>query len=110
MLLTVAWALWHAPLFLLLASYGDFSLLTLPGFFIGLAAGAVVLTSLYNHTAGSILVAAMWHAAYNFSAATDAADGIIAAVSTALVIFWAASIVQRSRAGLGAFGPVVTRP
>ena len=36
--------------------------LILPGFFIGLTAGALVLTSLYNGTGGSILAVAVWHA------------------------------------------------
>jgi uncharacterized protein len=99
LVLAALWAGWHAPLFFILASYADFSPLILPGFFIGLTAGALVLTSLYNGTGGSILAVAVWHASYNLAAATTAADGIIAAVSTTCVIVWAASLVQRERAG-----------
>jgi uncharacterized protein len=103
--LAAVWALWHAPLFLVLASYRDFSLLTIPGFFVGLTAGAVVLTSIYNGADGSILAAAVWHASYNLAAATDATDGTIAAVATALVIFWAVGLIQSERAGQPAMGP-----
>ena len=82
----------------------NFSPLILPGFFIGLTAGALVLTALYNATGGSILVVAIWHASYNLAAATTAADGIIAAVATACVIVWAVCLVQRERAGRHALG------
>jgi uncharacterized protein len=104
LLLAALWAGWHAPLFFILASYGNFSPLILPGFFIGLTAGALVLTSLYNGTRGSILAVAVWHASYNLAAATTAADGIIAAITTTCVIFWAVSLVQRERAGQPALG------
>ena len=78
--------------------------LILPGFFIGLTAGALVLTSLYNGTGGSILAVAVWHASYNLAAATTAADAIIAAVATTCVIVWAISLVQRERTGQPALG------
>ncbi len=104
LVLAALWAGWHAPLFFILASYGNFSPLIIPGFFIGLTAGALVLTSLYNGTGGSILVVAVWHASYNLAAATTAADGIIAAIATTCVISWAVSLVQRERAGQPALG------
>lgn len=104
LVLSAGWALWHAPMFFVLASYRGFSPLTLPGFFIGLAAGALVLTALYNHTDGSVLVCAVWHGSYNLAAATAAADGTIAAVATAGVIAWAAALVGRERAGRPALG------
>jgi hypothetical protein len=91
--LAALWALWHAPLFLVLASYQDFGPSHHPGFVIGLTAGARVLTAIYNDTGGSILAAALGHASYNLAAATNATDGTIAAVATALVIFWAVSII-----------------
>jgi membrane protease YdiL (CAAX protease family) len=104
LLLAALWAGWHAPLFLILASYGDFGPFVLPGFFIGLTAGALVLTALYNHTSGSILVVAVWHASYNLAAATAAVDGLIAAIATTCVIVWAVSLVLRERDGRPALG------
>jgi CAAX protease family protein len=104
LVLSAAWALWHTPMFFLLASYRNFSPLAIPGFFIGLTAGALVLTSIYNHTGGSILACAVWHGAYNLAAATAAADGSIAAIATAAVIFWAVGLGQRERAGQPALG------
>jgi CAAX protease family protein len=104
LLLAALWALWHAPLFFALASYHDFSPFTIPAFLIGITAGALVLTSIYNGTGGSILAVAVWHAAYNLSAATAAADGTIAAIATACVIFWAITLVHRERGGEPALG------
>src|SRR5512132_3903260 len=39
----------------------------LPGFFLGMTAGYVVLTWIYNRTAGSILIAALWRGALNLT-------------------------------------------
>ncbi len=86
------WAGWHAPLFAILTTYRGFTPLTLVGFGIGLACGAVVLGWLYNRT-GSILAVAVWHATYNVTAATAAAHGVIAAVSTTAVMIAAASLI-----------------
>ncbi|MDT5040923.1 MAG: protease family protein [Actinoplanes sp.] len=88
----VVWAGWHAPLFAILTTYRGFTPLTLVGFGIGLTCGAVVLGWLYNRT-GSILAVAVWHATYNVTAATDAAHGLIAAVSTTAVIIAATSLI-----------------
>jgi membrane protease YdiL (CAAX protease family) len=101
--LTLAWAGWHLPLFFLLASYTGFGPLMAIGFLAGLAAGAVVLTAIYNHT-GSVLAVAVWHALYNLCAATKAGEGTIGAVATVCVIFWAVQLVQRERAGFPALG------
>jgi len=109
LVLALLWALWHTPLFFVLDSYRGFGPLTAVGFLIGLTAGALVLTSLYNHTGGSILAVAVWHASYNLSSATAAADGAMAAIATALVIFGAISILQRQRAGIPALRPPAPR-
>jgi membrane protease YdiL (CAAX protease family) len=106
LLLAALWGLWHAPLFAVVASYRGFSVFTIAGFLIGLTAGAIVLTAIYNGTGGSILAAAVWHGSYNLASATAAADGAIAAVATAAVILWAVSLVQRERAGQPALGRV----
>jgi uncharacterized protein len=104
LVLAVLWAFWHVPLFFALDTYRGFGVFTAIGFLIGITAGALVLTSVFNHTGGSILAVAIWHAAYNLSSATTAADGTIAAVSSTLVIVWAVSIIQRERAGIPALG------
>ncbi|MEN3533592.1 CPBP family intramembrane glutamic endopeptidase [Microbispora sp. ZYX-F-249] len=86
LVVSVGWAGWHAPMFLVLQSFRGFTAVTVVGWFIGLLCGAVVLTWLYNRSGGSIALVAVWHAAYNMVSATKAAEGLLAATSTTLVI------------------------
>ena len=108
MLLTVAWAGWHVPAFFYLPSYAAIGPSTVPGFFFGLFAGAIVLTWLYNRSGGSVLAAALWHASFNFVTASPAAAGFTAAVVSMLVVAWAvAALVSgglRPRLHAGASG------
>ncbi|WP_433689384.1 hypothetical protein ACQP0I_16030 [Micromonospora carbonacea] len=81
-------AVWHAPLFVILATFRGFRPAVLPGFFPGMVAGAVILAFVYN--AAGVAAAACWHVAYyNLSSASAAASGTVAAVSTAVVMLWA---------------------
>jgi membrane protease YdiL (CAAX protease family) len=104
LLLAMLWALWHAPLFLIVQGYRDFSPMTVPGFLIGLTAGALVLTAIFNHTGGSVLAVALWHAIYNISSASDGDDGAVAAIVTACVIVWGMRLLARERRGDPALG------
>lgn len=61
-LLTVAWAVWHAPFFLYRFEFGPVQVV---GFFVGLFAGAVWLTALFNGTRGSVFAVAAWHTVWN---------------------------------------------
>ena len=79
-------------LFAMVDSFRGFDAFTLVGFFIGMMAGAVVLGWLYNRT-GSVLAVAVWHAAYNLSSGTAAAEGVPAAISTTIVIIAAIVLV-----------------
>ena len=100
---TAGWAIWHIPLFFILASYANFGPLMALGWLIGLTAGGFVLTAVFNFTGGSVLAVVIWHATYNAAAGTAAGDGLIAPIVTACVIFWAVSLVKRHRRGLPAF-------
>src|SRR4026207_1804181 len=48
LLLAIGWAGWHLPAFFYVPSYTAMGLRILPGFFLGVLAGAIVLTWLYN--------------------------------------------------------------
>lgn len=61
-LLAVFWALWHAPMFLYRFEFG---IIQVVGFFIGMFAGAIWLTFLYNSTGGNILMVVLWHTNWN---------------------------------------------
>jgi membrane protease YdiL (CAAX protease family) len=82
-ILWLVWAFWHLPLF-----FYSYPLPVLPGFLIGLLAGSITFTWLYNSTRGSVLMTALWHGAFNFTTACVSCKAGIsaAAVSTAVMI------------------------
>lgn len=90
---TPIWAVWHLPFFFTVSTYRGFAPVGYFGFVFGLACGSIILTWLYNGTGGSILACAIWHGVYNVETGTAAADGTIAAVTTALVIILALVLV-----------------
>jgi len=92
-LLAVGWAGWHLPAFFYIPSYTAIGLRLLPGFVLGVFAGAIVLTWLYNSSRGSVLAAALWHASFNFVTASPNAAGLVAAVTSTLVMVWAVTVV-----------------
>ena len=88
-ILWIFWALWHLPLFFYL-----YDATILVGFLLGLLAGAITFTWLYNSTGGSVLLVAVWHAAFNFVTGCLACkSGVAAAVVSTLVMVWAAVVV-----------------
>ena len=95
LLLAIGWAGWHLPALLYLPSYAAIGLRILPGFFVGILAGAIVLTWLYNRSGGSVIAAVLWHSSFNFVTASPNAAGAAVAVTSVLVIAWAIVIVVR---------------
>lgn len=82
----LVWGGWHVPLFFFRDTYLAMTPITIVGWWLGLLlGGAVVLAWLYGHTSHSILLAACWHASYNWAVATEGAEGVIAAVVSAVV-------------------------
>jgi membrane protease YdiL (CAAX protease family) len=89
LLLWVFWALWHLPLF-----FYSYDPSIIPGMLIGLLAGAVTFTWLYNSTGGSVLLTAIWHGLFNYTTAcTSCKTGLIAAVISTVVMVWAVVVV-----------------
>lgn len=93
LLLTVPWALWHLPTFWLDTGMRGFAPLMIPGFLLGMAAGAVVLGWLFEHARGSLLLVALFHAALNMGSATQATEDV-APAGSAIVIVWAVLILR----------------
>lgn len=93
LIIGVFWAIWHLPSMLVIQNYRELGLAYLPGFFIGILAGSIFLTWLYNASGGSVLIVALWHATYNLVSGTAAAHGIVAAIVSTGVMAWAAVIV-----------------
>jgi len=109
-LLSIAWAGWHLPAFFYVPSYVALGLWVLPGFFLGILAGTIVLTWLYNSSHGSVLAVVLWHASFNFVSASPNAGGFVAAVTSTLVMVWAVVIVWRYRAATLAAAPKHVTP
>lgn len=95
MLLAVPWAIWHIPTFWLDTGLAELDLVVVPGWLVGLAAGAVVLGWLYEQAGSSLLVVALFHAFLNMASASLATEGIPAAVVSVSVIVWAIELLRR---------------
>ncbi|MET3806842.1 membrane protease YdiL (CAAX protease family) [Nakamurella sp. UYEF19] len=109
LVLSLIWAGWHLPMFLVVNNFRDFSAGTVIGWLLGLTAGSIVLGWLYNRS-GSIALVAVWHAGFNMVSATAAASGIVAAVVTTVVMVQAvvlvtAELVARRRGLPTVLGP-----
>lgn len=88
LILATLWALWHLPQFFYL-----FDPSIAIGWVIGLFAGAIVFTWLFNSASGSILLVAVWHGCFNFISASDAGNGVLAAVVSTIVMVWAVVVI-----------------
>lgn len=87
--LWIMWACWHAPAFFLV-----YDPVILPGFLIGVFAGAIVFTWLYNSSNASILIVAVFHGVFNFTTASKASKaGIVSAIISIIVMIWAVLVV-----------------
>lgn len=91
-ILAVIWALWHLPQFFYLFDPGSAL-----GWALGLFAGSVVLTWLYNSTQNSVFMASIWHGCFNFLTASTSDTGALPAVMTVIVIVWAGIVIIRHK-------------
>ena len=64
-----------------------------PFFAIGIMAGSIVLTWLYNSSGGSVLMTTLWHGALNFVTASEAGTGAVAAIVSISIIIWGVATV-----------------
>lgn len=86
-ILSLLWAGWHAPQFFYVQSFKDFPLAMIPIWVYGLFCGAVVMTWLYNHSGGSILVVAVFHTLFNLTGGTAAASDHSGALSIIMYFY-----------------------
>lgn len=96
-LLTLGWGVWHVPYFFYryhLGSVGEYI-----GFYLGLFAGAVWLTFLYNSTGGSTLIVMVWHTVWNAVALVGAviSPQVVAVTSAMIMISAVIAVVVGGR-------------
>lgn len=86
LILGLLWGLWHTPLFLTPGAFQT----SLPffGFLISAVAMSIMHTWLFNYTRGSVLLAALFHAA------TDAAIAYTGVMTHERMLFWAFVALQ----------------
>jgi membrane protease YdiL (CAAX protease family) len=89
LILATLWTLWHLPQF-----FYVFDPSMAIGWLIGLFAGAVVLTWLYNSST-SILMVAVWHGCFNFVTASAMDTGVLPVVVSVIVILMAVAVLVR---------------
>ena len=87
-LLTLGWALWHAPLFLYRSGYTRMDAGGIVGWLFSLFTGAVLLTWLYNGSRGSILVVALFHATVDVAFTSAVATPPVVNAAGMLITFW----------------------
>lgn len=104
-LLAVPWAIWHLPTFWISSGLADLGPLVVPGWLLGLAAGAVVLGWLSERSGGSLLVLALFHASLNMASATAGTAGLPAAATSAAIIALAMVILRRDSASRSRLRP-----
>jgi len=92
LILWAIWATWHAPSFFYLHTVSGSG--TIVGFMLGVLAGSIFLTWLYNSSEGSILIVAVWHGLFDYvTACTECKAGLIAAAISTFVMVSAVIIV-----------------
>lgn len=89
LLLWLMWSLWHLPLFFYMYEPS-----ILVGWLIGLLAGAITFSWLFNSTGGSVLMTVIFHGLFNFATGcASCKTGLAAMVISSLVMVWAVLIV-----------------
>jgi membrane protease YdiL (CAAX protease family) len=90
-ILSVFWIGWHIPSFFY--RY-DLSGGMLIGFIIGVFAGAIWLTFIFNYTKGSLLAVSIWHFTWN-TVSMIGKTGMIAAIMSTLIMVLAVFVVWK---------------
>jgi membrane protease YdiL (CAAX protease family) len=93
LILSIFWIGWHLPAFFYLPNYMQMGLTIFPMFALGVASGAIVYTWLFNSTKGNILMAILFHGAFNFVTASKAGEGSVAAILSMLVVVLAVVLI-----------------
>jgi membrane protease YdiL (CAAX protease family) len=106
-ILSLLWFSWHIPSFFY--RY-DLSVPMTIGFAIGLFAGAVVLTFLYNYTRGSLLTVIIWHLTWDIVSNAGKEGYLSAIMSTIIMVIAVVILIVYKWRNLSPFPPTTLRP
>jgi membrane protease YdiL (CAAX protease family) len=95
LLVVACWAPWHVPAFLVADTFRTMPVAMIPMWLLGLVAGSIFLTWLYNRGNRSIALVAAFHGTFNLLSGTVGVRGAIAAVESTAVMIAAAILVIR---------------
>ena len=95
LVVSLAWAFWHLPLFWLSTGMSTMKGPVMIGWLFALACGAFVLTQVYLATGRSILCVALWHVAFNMMLSAGASTGLVAAIVSTAVMVWGVIVAIR---------------
>lgn len=91
LILAVFWLGWHIPTFFYRYQLSGGMFI---GFVLGLVAGAIWMTFLFNYTHGSILAVSLWHFTFNFVSMIGT-DAVSSATMSTIVMALAVIVVLR---------------
>jgi membrane protease YdiL (CAAX protease family) len=82
-ILSIIWSCWHIPSFFY--RY-DLKGATYVGFLLGIFAGAIWLTFLFNYTKGSTLAVSLWHLTFNLVSMIGKDEMVLSAVMSVVIM------------------------
>lgn len=91
-ILSLIWACWHIPSFFY--RY-DLKGVAYVGFLLGIFAGAIWLTFLFNYTKGSILAVSLWHFTFNAVSMIGKDEQVLSAVMSTMVMLLAVFVMLK---------------
>lgn len=95
LVVALAWAFWHLPLFWLNTGMSTMKGPVMIGWLFALVCGAFVLTQVYLATGRSILCVALWHVAFNMMLSGGAGTELFAAIVSTPVMVWGVILAIR---------------
>jgi len=89
LVLALFWACWHLPAFFYRDTYIELGILGFPMFAISIVFTTMVFTWLYNSTGGSVLLAILFHAVFNWLTVSEAGGQFAGPLMTVPIVVWA---------------------
>lgn len=93
-ILSLIWICWHIPSFFYRYDLKGMAYL---GFVLGIFAGAIWLTFLFNYTKGSILAVSLWHLTFNAVSMIGKNDVVLSASMSVMVMLLAVFVLLKYR-------------